>query len=143
MIARCDAYQKLCKYKYINPKSRQRPLKSSFIKTLFESKSVKNIMFHCLQQLVHIYKCICDIYIYMYIYIYYIYIYIYTYIYIYIYDSQREHHNPCFNLFMLHSNPFDNQGSKINKSDITIKRQTMYYIYIYKTSKTRKLLNSK
>ena len=78
MIRRCDAYQKLCKYKYINPKSRQRQLKSSFIKTLFESKNVKIITFHCLQQLVHIYNFqlslpnfwiyIC-IYIYIYIYI--------------------------------------------------------------------------
>ena len=39
-------------YTYINPKSRQRQLKSSFIKTLFEGKNVKNITFHCLQQLV-------------------------------------------------------------------------------------------
>ena len=30
----------------------------------------------------------------------------------------RLHHNPCFNLFILHSNPFDNQGSEINKNDI-------------------------
>ena len=36
-------------YIYINPKDRQRQLKSSFIKTLFESKNVKNITFHCLQ----------------------------------------------------------------------------------------------
>ena len=42
-------------YKNVNPKSRQRKLKSSFIKTLFESKNVKNT-FHCLQQLVH---CLC------------------------------------------------------------------------------------
>ena len=41
---------------YINPKGRQRQLKSSFIKTLFESKNVKNITFYCLQQLVHIYN---------------------------------------------------------------------------------------
>ena len=33
----------------------QRQLKSSFIKTSFESKNIKN-MFHCLQQLVDIYK---------------------------------------------------------------------------------------
>ena len=38
--------------------------------------------------------------------------------YIYIHDSQIVHHNPCFNLFILHSNQFDNQGSKINKIDI-------------------------
>ena len=35
------------------------------------------------------------------------------------------HHNPCFNLFILHNNPFDNQGSEINKNDI---------LYIYKPS---------
>ena len=32
--------------------------------------------------------------------------------------SQIVHHNPCFNLFILHSNPFDNQRSEINKNDI-------------------------
>ena len=37
---------------------------------------------------------------------------------VYIYDSQIVHHNPCFNLFILHSDPFDNQGSEINKNDI-------------------------
>ena len=41
-------------YLCINPKSRQRQLKSSFINTLFESTNVKNITSHCLQQLVHI-----------------------------------------------------------------------------------------
>ena len=30
-------------------------------------------------------------------------------------DSQIVHHNPCFNLFILHNNSFDNQGSEINK----------------------------
>ena len=35
----------------------------------------------------------------------------YIYIYIYKYDSQTVHHNPCFNLFVLHNNSFDNQGS--------------------------------
>ena len=39
---------------------------------------------------------------------------------LYMYDSQIVHHNPCFNLFKLHNNSFDNQGSKINKSDIFI-----------------------
>ena len=43
---------------------------------------------------------------------------IYTYIYIYIYNNQIVHHNPCFNLFILHNNSFDNQGSEINKNDI-------------------------
>ena len=39
---------------------------------------------------------------------------IYVYVYIHLYDSQIEHHNPCFNLFILHNNSFDNQGSEIN-----------------------------
>ena len=64
----------------------------------------------------------------------------YIYIYIYIYDSQIVHHNHCFNLFILHSNPFDNEGSKINKNDIFLRtvRHTVFYknflpthIYIY------------
>ena len=33
---------------------------------------------------------------------------IYYIYYIYIYDSQIVHHNPCFNLFILHNNSFDN-----------------------------------
>ena len=45
----------------------------------------------------------------------------YTYIYIYIYYSQIVHHNPCFNLFILRNNSFDNQGSEINKNDIFLK----------------------
>ena len=53
---------------------------------------------------------------------------------------QIVHHNPCFNLFILHSNPFDNQGSEINKNDISLrfdilsftKTFSLYlYIYIY------------
>ena len=51
----------------------------------------------------------------------YIYIHTYIYIYTYIYDSQIVHHNPCFNLFIPHSNPFDNQGSEINKNDIFLR----------------------
>ena len=47
--------------------------------------------------------------------------YIYIYIYIYIYDSKIVHHNPCFNLFILHNIPFDNQGSEINKNDIFLR----------------------
>ena len=31
------------------------------------------------------------------------------------YDNQIVHHNPCFNLFILRNNLFDNQGSEINK----------------------------
>ena len=38
-------------YIYIYPRSRQRQRKYSFLKTLFESKNVKNITFHCLQGL--------------------------------------------------------------------------------------------
>ena len=34
------------------------------------------------------------------------------------YDSQILHHNPCFNLFILHNNSFDNQGNEINRNDI-------------------------
>ena len=41
------------------------------------------------------------------------------------------HHNPCFNLFILHSNPFDNQGSEINKNDIFNVLTYCVYIYIY------------
>ena len=57
------------------------------------------------------------------------------YIYIYIYDSQIVHHNPCFNLFILHSNSFDNQGSEINKNDIFLRfdilsfTKNIYIIY--------------
>ena len=39
--------------------------------------------------------------------------YIFVYIYMYVYDSQTVHHNPCFNLFILHNNSFDNQGSEV------------------------------
>ena len=35
-----------------------------------------------------------------------------------IYHNQIVHHKPCFNLFLLHNNSFDNQGSEINNSDI-------------------------
>ena len=42
------------------------------------------------------------------------------YIYIYIYDSQIVPHNPCFNLFILHDNSFDNQGREVNKNDILL-----------------------
>ena len=43
------------------------------------------------------------------------------YIYIYIYYSQIVHRNPCFNLFILHNIPFDNQGGEINKNDIFLR----------------------
>ena len=35
--------------------------------------------------------------------------------------SQIVHHNPCFNLFVLYNNSFDNQGSEINKNDIFLR----------------------
>ena len=41
-----------------------------------------------------------------------------------IYDSQIVHHNPCFNLLILHNNhnnSFDSQGSEINKNDIFLR----------------------
>ena len=47
------------------------------------------------------------------------------------------HHNPCFNLFILHSNPFDNQGSEINENDIFLRfnilpfTRTLYIKNIY------------
>ena len=40
------------------------------------------------------------------------------YIYIHLIDSQIVHHNPCFNLFILHNNSYDYEGSEINKNDI-------------------------
>ena len=62
--------------------------------------------------------------------------YIYIYIYIYIYDNQIVHHNPCFNLFILHSNPFDNQESEIDKNDIFLRFDILsftktFHVYIY------------
>ena len=47
--------------------------------------------------------------------------YVCIYVYICIYDSQIVHHNLCFNLFILHNNSFDNQGSEINKNDIFLR----------------------
>ena len=47
------------------------------------------------------------------------------------------HHNPCFNLFLLHDNSFDTQGSKINKKHFFTFQHTVFYenflpsIYIY------------
>ena len=57
---------------------------------------------------------------------------IYIYIYIYKY-SQIVHHNPCFNLFILHSNPFDNQGSEINKNDIFLRFDILSFTNILKS----------
>ena len=90
MITRYDAYYKLCKYKNINPRTWQKQLKSSFIKTLFESKNVKknngftaysSLFTYTIGRPICIY--ILNTYI-LYIYIYIYYIYIYTYIYIHI-----------------------------------------------------------
>ena len=44
-----------------------------------------------------------------------------------VYDSQIVHHNPCFNLFILHNNLFDNQGSEINKNDIFLRFDIAFY----------------
>ena len=74
---------------------------------------------------IYVYICMC-IYIYV--------IDTYMYIYTHIYNSQIVHHNPCFNLFILHNNLFDNQGSEINKNDIFLRFDmsfTKTYIYIY------------
>ena len=45
------------------------------------------------------------------------------------YDSQIVHHNLFLNLFILHNNSFDNQGSEINKNDIFLRfvRHTVFY----------------
>ena len=55
-----------------------------------------------------------------------------------IYHNQTVYHKPCFNLFIPLDNLFDNQGGKINKSDIfcTLRHIAFYenlrkYIYIY------------
>ena len=48
-----------------------------------------------------------------------------------IYDSQIVHHNPCFNLFILHNNSLDNQGSEINKKDIFLRFDILSFTYIY------------
>ena len=49
------------------------------------------------------------------------------------------HRNPCFNLFILHNIPFDNQGGEINKNDIFLrfdilsftKISSYYRIFLY------------
>ena len=57
------------------------------------------------------------------------------------YRNQIIYHEPFFNLFILHDNLFDNQGSKINKNDIfCVFRHTAFYenslcIYIYSRKK--------
>ena len=65
-------------------------------------------------------------------------------------EGERVHHNLCFNLFLLHNNSFDNQGSEINKSNIfyvsaycLLQKLSSYsfFLYIHKktTSKIQKL----
>ena len=44
------------------------------------------------------------------------------------------HHKLCFNLFMLHDNLFDNQGTEKNKNDIFCTfRHTLFYEYFLPT----------
>ena len=81
---------------------------------------------------IYVYICMC-IYIYV--------IDTYMYIYTHIYNSQIVHHNPCFNLFILHKNLFDNQGSEINENDIfyvstycLLQKLSSYYQCISKRS---------
>ena len=45
------------------------------------------------------------------------------------------HHNPCFNLFILHNNSFDNQESEINKNDFFTFRHTVFYKNFLPTTK--------
>ena len=61
-----------------------------------------------------------SIYLYTSIYIY-LSIYLSVYLYTYIYDSQVVHHNPCFNVFILHNNSSDNRRRKVNKNDIFLR----------------------
>ena len=43
-------------------------------------------------------------------------------------DSQIVHHNPCFNLFILHNNSFDNEGNETNKNGIFLRYDTLSFI---------------
>ena len=44
------------------------------------------------------------------------------------YHNKIVYHKPCFNLFILHNNLFDNQGSEKNKNDIfCMFRHTVFY----------------
>ena len=64
--------------------------------------------------------------------------YIYIYIY-YIYESQIVRHNPCFNLFILRNNSFDNQKSEINKNDNFLRFETLSFtkfFFLYKCSQS-------
>ena len=74
---------------------------------------------------------------YMYIYIHiYVYIYIIYIIYIYIWKSNSD---LCFNLFILHNNSFDNQGSEINKNDIFLRFDRLPFTARLKLSEAAEL----
>ena len=91
-----------------------------------------------IQTYIHTYIYIY-IYIYMYMYIY-IHIYVYIYniynIYIYIWKSNSD---LCFNLFILHNNSFDNQGSEINKNDIFLRFDRLPFTARLKLSEAAEL----
>ena len=92
-------------------------------------KFVIAIIFSIIHLFIYLFSlCIYIIYIY-------IYVYVYIYIYIYIYNSQIEHNNSCFNLFLRHNNLLDNQGSEINKNDIFYE---LTYCLLQKKKKRRK-----
>ena len=55
------------------------------------------------------------------------------YTYIHVYDSQIVHHIPCFNLFILLKNSFDNQESEINKNDIFLRFDILQKLSTYHT----------
>ena len=53
---------------------------------------------------------------------------LYQYMKNFMYHNQIVYHKPCFNLFIIHNNLFNNQGSKINKSNIFFMFQhTVFY----------------
>ena len=62
-------------------------------------------------------------------------------LYIFIYDSQIVHHNPCFNLFILHNVSFDNQGNEINKNDIFLRFDILTF-YIYRERSKIKVIDN-
>ena len=43
-------------------------------------------------------------------------------------ESQIVHQNPCFNLFILHNNSFDNEGNETNKNGIFLRYDTLSFI---------------
>ena len=58
-----------------------------------------------------------------------------------LYHNQIAHHKPCFNLFILHNNLFDNQGSKLNKNVYFCTFQHTYILPITNISITPPLYN--